>query len=71
MENTVPVFPLQLVFLCMIVGVKWWVCREAPIFDSDSKPLHSLLTLLILSDFTIAELEMSHDAMLSLFGQLS
>lgn len=36
MENTVPVFPLQLIFLGMIVGVKWWVCRKAPIFDSEA-----------------------------------
>lgn len=30
------VFPLRLISLSMAVGVKWWVCRGAPIFDAEA-----------------------------------
>lgn len=48
-------------FLSVIVGVKWWVCREAPIFDSEAvtqNPSHLLLMpLFIPSIFVTARLE--------------
>lgn len=70
MENIVPAFPLQLIFHRVIVGVKWWVCREAPAFGSEAltqKLVHLLLMLFFsLSVFIGAGIEMSRDSMLSL-----